>query len=80
MQAKEAVKQLNEAYKKQIDLVREENELKLQVRMDAIRSVQLENWHFLRGYDVWTIDLILFLKTPTRPYSCLDFIISSELV
>jgi len=43
-QAKEAVKQLNEAYKKQIVLVREENELKLQEegykRSECVQSYQ----------------------------------------
>ena len=41
------------------------------VLCDAIRSEQFENWHFSRGYNFWTNDLILILKNPTRPYSCL---------
>ena len=40
------------------------------VQCDAIRWEQLENWHFSRGYNFWTNDFILILKTPTRPYSC----------
>ena len=42
---------------------------------------QLENWHTSRGYNIWTNDLILILKTSTRPYSCLaKFIICAALV
>ena len=39
------------------------------VQCDAIRWKQLENWHFSRGYNFWTNDLILILKTPTPSYS-----------
>ena len=37
------------------------------VQRDAIRLEQFENWHFLRGYNFWTHDLILILKTSIRP-------------
>ena len=46
----------------------------------AIRWEQFENWHFSRGYNSWTNDLIRILKTSTRPYSCLaKVIIKSKL-
>ena len=47
----------------------------------AIRLEQFKNWHFSIGYNFWTDDLILLLKTPTPPYSCLAKInICSKLV
>ena len=39
-QAKDAVKELNTAYRKQIELVREENSLKLQVNNYTSKTVQ----------------------------------------
>ena len=39
------------------------------IQCDAIKWEQLEYWHFSRGYNFWTIALILILKTPTRSYS-----------
>ena len=45
------------------------------VQCDAIRWEQFENWHFSRGYNFWTKDLILILKTLTHPYSCLAKVI-----
>ena len=44
---------------------------KLRYTVYAIRWEQLEKWHFSRGFNFWTNDLILILKTPTGPYSCL---------
>ena len=42
------------------------------LQCDAIRKKkQFENLHFSRGYNFWTNDLIVILKTSTRPYSCL---------
>ena len=41
------------------------------IQCDVIRLEQFENWHFSGGYNFWTNDLILILKTPTRSYSCL---------
>ena len=41
----------------------------------AIRWELFENGHFSRGYNFCTNDLILILKTPTRPYSCLAKVI-----
>ena len=38
---------------------------------DAIRWEQFKDWHFSRGNNFWTYDLILILKTSTRPYACL---------
>ena len=38
-----------------------------ELQCDAIRQEQFETWHFSRGYNFWTNDLILILKTPTRP-------------
>ena len=32
---------------------------------------QFDNGHFSRGCNFWTNDVILILKTPTCPYSCL---------
>ena len=53
----------------------------VRVQSDAIRWEQLEKWHFSRGYNFWTNDLILILKTPTRSYLCLEKIFfCSELV
>ena len=39
----------------------------MEIQCDAIRWEQFENWHFSRGYNFWTNDLILILKTPTCP-------------
>ena len=45
---------------------------RVKVQCDAIWWEQLENWHFSRGYiTLKTNDLILILKIPTRPFSCL---------
>ena len=42
---------------------------------------QFENWHFPRSYNFLIVDLILILKTPTCPYSCVaQVIICIELV
>ena len=45
------------------------------VHCNAIRWKQFQNWHFLIEYNFWTNDLILILKTSTRPYSCLAKVI-----
>ena len=41
------------------------------VQCDAISWKQIDKWHFSRGYNFWTNDFIVILKTPARPYSCL---------
>ena len=46
-----------------------------------MRWEQFKNWHFSRGYNFWTEDNILLLKTFTGPYSCLAKVIfCQELV
>ena len=45
------------------------------VQCDAIRWEQFKNWHFSRRYNFWINPLILILKTPIRPYSCLAKVI-----
>jgi len=57
-QAKEAVKQLNLAYKKQIDLVREENELRL-------KEEQSKRVEAVSGYQNTMTDLSTLLETHT---------------
>ena len=42
-----------------------------QLQCDAISWEQLDNWHFSRGYNFWTNDLILILKTSACPFSYL---------
>ena len=57
------------------------SEWNMTLQCDAIRWEQLENLHFWRGFNFWTNDLILILKTPTGPYSCrANVIFCSELV
>ena len=41
------------------------------LQCDAIRWEQFKKLPFSRGYNFWTNDLILILKTSTRSYSCL---------
>ena len=44
-------------------------------------SWKIDTFQDSRGYNFWTNDLILFLKTPTRSYSSLAKVIfCSELV
>ena len=51
------------------------------IREEFYSLMQFEKWHFLRDYNFWTNDLTLILKTPPRPYSCLEkVIISLQLV
>ena len=51
------------------------------LQCDTIRWEQFENWHFSRCYNFWTDDLILILKTPTRPNLCpAKVIVCSEFV
>ena len=45
------------------------------IQCDAIRWEQFANWHFSKGYNFWTDDLILILKSLTRPYLCIAIII-----
>ena len=47
-QAKDAVKELNTAYRKQIELVREENSLKLQVNNYTSKTVKSKYTFFLQ--------------------------------
>ena len=44
--------------------------MKILINCDVIRWEQLENWHFSKEYNFWTINDRI-LKTPTCPYSCL---------
>ena len=41
------------------------------IQCDAFRRKQFENCQFSRGYNFLINDLILILKTPSRPYSFL---------
>ena len=51
------------------------------IQCDAIRWEQLENSHFSRGYNFWTLDLILILQALICPFSFLtQFIFCIELV
>ena len=57
-QAKDAVKELNTAYRKQIELVREENSLKLQVNNYTSKTVQSKYTFF---FTISSLKLFYFM-------------------